>query len=252
MKYFIKTLFAFCLLCTPEMFAQPMPSKILVLAELGDIHRPFVDTAKAWIDTFVKKENYSVTYIEDPTAINDHYLQQFQLIVQLNYPPYAWSDEAKQSFQKYIDEGKGGWIGFHHASLLGEFDGYALWDWFYHFMGDIRWKDYIATFASATVNVEAREHPCMKGIDLNFTIEKEEWYTYDRSPRENVKVLASVNESSYKPSSKIVMGDHPVVWTNLSKKARNIYIFMGHDPSLFRSSAYKMLFANSIRWASGN
>ena len=28
-----------------------------------------------------------------------------------------------------MDEGQGSYIGFHHATLLGEFDGYRMWDW---------------------------------------------------------------------------------------------------------------------------
>ena len=39
-------------------------------------------------------------------------------------PPYTWPKEAEDAFVKYIEEGRGGWIGFHHATLLGEFDGY--------------------------------------------------------------------------------------------------------------------------------
>ena len=73
----------------------------------------------------------------------------------------------------------------------------------------------------------------MKGIAATFRIENEEWYTYNRSPRPNVHVLASVDESSYTPDTPKKMGDHPVVWSNEHMKARNIYIFMGHQPSHF-------------------
>jgi type 1 glutamine amidotransferase len=44
-------------------------------------------------------------------------------------------------------------------------------------------------------------------------------------------------------------GDHPVVWTNEHMKARNIYIFMGHQPDHFKNPAYTTLFKNSIFWA---
>jgi type 1 glutamine amidotransferase len=63
-------------------------------------------------------------------------------------------------------------------------------------------------------------------------------------------VLANVDESTYHPSTDIVMGDHPVVWINEKVSARNVYIFMGHDPGLFMNDAYKTLFRNSIFWAS--
>jgi type 1 glutamine amidotransferase len=47
------------------------------------------------------------------------------------------------------------------------------------------------------------------------------------------------------------MGDHPVIWTNEKMKSRNIYILMGHHPSLFSNAAYKTLFRDSILWAAG-
>ena len=155
------------------------------------------------------------------------------------------------AFQKYIEEGRGGWIGFHHATLLGEFDGYPMWPWFSQFMGGIRFKNYIATFATGKVHVEDQSHPAMKSLGNEFTVENEEWYTYDKSPRPNVHVLASVDESSYTPTTPLKMGDHPVVWTNEHYKARNIYIFMGHHPELFENKAYTTLFHNSILWAAG-
>jgi len=42
----------------------------------------------------------------------------------------------------------------HHATLLGEFDGYPMWTWFSGFMGGIRFKNYIPDFAAARVKVE--------------------------------------------------------------------------------------------------
>jgi uncharacterized protein len=53
----------------------------------------------------------------------------------------------------------GGWIGFHNASLLGEFDGYPMWQWFSAFMGNVIYKNYISTFVRAKVNVEDTSHP---------------------------------------------------------------------------------------------
>ncbi len=81
-------------------------------------------------------------------------------------------------------------------------------------MGDVIYKNYIATFVTAKVNVEDTNHPVMKGVPSSFIIDKEEWYTYNRSPRPNVHVIASVDENSYSPDSDIKMGDHPVIWSN--------------------------------------
>jgi type 1 glutamine amidotransferase len=89
----------------------------------------------------------------------------------------------------------------------------------------------------------------MKNLASHFVIESEEWYTYDKSPRPNVRVLASVDENTYSPATSIKMGDHPVVWTNEHMKAKNVYIFMGHHAELFQNSAFTTLFHNSILWA---
>jgi len=118
-------------------------------------------------------------------------------------------------------------------------------------MGGIRFDNYIAGFAKATVKVEDAQHAVMKDIPTSFTIEKDEWYTYNKSPRSQVHVISSVDESSYQPDSKIKMGDHPVIWSNDRYPARNVYIFMGHSPDLFQNPVYTRLFRNAIFWAAG-
>lgn len=235
-------------------FAMAMPPKFraLVLYENGGHHIQYSRRAKVWLDDLASKSNFAIDYINNTDPIDDEYLSHYQLFIQLDYAPYGWKDKAVTAFQNYIENGAGGWIGFHHASLLGEFDGYPMWDWFSKFMGGIRWKDYIATFARANVVVEDRKHPIMRGVPNKFPVMTEEWYTWDKDPRPNVHVIATVDESSYVPDSKIKMGgDHPVVWSNPNVKARNVYIFMGHSPDLFDNEAYKKLFKNAIFWAAG-
>jgi uncharacterized protein len=224
---------------------------VVALAERGGIHKPFVGAAKVWLGKLANENNFTVDYIEDTQKIDEAFLAKYNLFIQLNYPPYNWTDTAKAAFIKYIEEGKGGWIGFHHATLLGEFDGFPIWPWFHQFMGGVRFKNYIATFVTGTVTVEDKNHPAMKDVKSPFVIENEEWYTYDQSPRPNVHVLASVDEKTYTPATDIKMGDHPVIWTNERVKARNIYIFMGHHPELFENQAFTRIFENSIFWAAG-
>jgi len=165
--------------------SAPLPSaqektqmfRVIAIAEHGGIHKPFVDRAKIWLDKLAADNNFAVDYIEDTEKIDEAFLAKYKLFIQLNYPPYNWTDRAQAAFIKYIDEGKGGWIGFHHATLLGEFDGYQMWPWFYDFMGGIHFKNYIATFVTGKVTIEDKTHPAMKGILSPFTIKDEEFYT---------------------------------------------------------------------------
>jgi len=249
-----KALFLFAIILFSAQFVsaqQKKPDfKVLAISESGGHLIEYSKAAKVWLDKQAEDGNFSIDYIENTDKVNDAFLAQYQLFIQLDFVPYAWKPEAISAFEKYINEGKGGWIGFHHATLLGEFDGYKIWPWFSDFMGGIRYKNYIGDFAAATVNVEVKKHPVMKGIPSSFLVKKEEWYIYDKSPRPNVEVIASVDESTYSPDSKIKMGDHPVIWSNKKVQAKNIYIFMGHSPLLFDSEEYKTIFKNAIFWAS--
>jgi uncharacterized protein len=222
---------------------------VVAIAEAGGIHKPFVDAAKTWLAHEAAEEGFTIDYIENTDPIDDAFLSRYRLFIQLNYPPYAWKLAAVQAFQRYIEQGRGGWIGFHHATLLGEFDGYPMWPWFSAFMGGIRFTNYIPGFASATVRVEARAHPVMKGVPPGFMVKDEEWYTYDKSPRGSVHVLARVDEHTYRPDTTTKMGDHPVIWSNEHVKARNVYIFMGHHPELFENGSFTTIFHNAILWA---
>jgi hypothetical protein len=233
--------------------AQVPPSKArfnaLVLAEHGGHHLAFSQAGKVWLDQLARDSSFTFSFIRTTDSITAPYLSRYQLIIQLDYVPYGWAPEAAAAFRNYITQGKGGWVGFHHATLLGEFDGYPIWDWFSSFMGGIRYQNYIPGFASATVVVEDPKHPVVQNVPRSFVIQKDEWYTYTTRPRSNVHVLAHVDESSYQPDSEIKMGDHPVIWSNQKVKARNVYIFMGHSPDLFTNPAWTTLFRNAIFWA---
>lgn len=226
-------------------------TKVLVLTERGGLHEGFVAAALDWLDTFAKQENLQLRIINHPREVENETLASYKVFIQLNYPPYNWTPKTEKAFIKYIEEGQGGWVGFHHASLLGEFDGFPMWKWFSDFMGGIRFKNYIAQKATGTLHVEDRSHPVMKNLPDSFQIANDEFYIFDRNPRPNVHVIANVDEDSYSPQTDIKMGDHPVIWSNPKVKARNVYFLIGHDATLLTSKDFKQMFANAILWAAG-
>ena len=223
-------------------------TEVLVLTERGGQHGSFTDAGLAWLEQTGREMGFKITEINSTTPINKDFLKRFDLIVQLDFPPYTWTDEAAEAFISYIEECKGGWIGFHHATLLGEFDGYPMWDWFSDFMGGIVYQNYNATLTDGEVYVEDASHPVMKGVEPRFLLQDEEWYIYDKSPRGNVKVLASADESTYYPPTEIKMGDHPVVWINENVKARNVYFQFGHGEILYKDDNFLNMFRNAIEW----
>ncbi len=145
---------------------------MIALYENVGHHVLYSKAAKIWLDKLAADSNFSIDYIQNTNLINDQFLSRYQLFIQVDFPPYAWKDDAVQAFQRYITEARGGWIGFHHATLLGEFDCYPMWQWFSTFMGDIVFKNCIQTFATASVNTENKKHPVMQNVPASFTIER--------------------------------------------------------------------------------
>ena len=229
---------------------RPATHRIIALAEPGQtIHQPFADAAIRWLQETGAREGFAVDYIRTTDPIDEAYLAAHDLFIQVNYPPYRWTPVAEAAFKKAMEQGTIGWVGFHHASLVGKFDGFEMSPFFHEFMGNIVFKSYIKDFATGTLHVEDSAHPVLTGLPATFKIENDEWYTYDRSPRPDVRVLATVDENSYEPPRDVRMGDHPVIWTNPHYKARNVYFQFGHKPELFASSMFTRLVQNAIRWA---
>lgn len=234
----------------------PLPKiNVLAIGQLTEngqpeIHAPFVQAAKPWLAQLAAETGMTITHVENPNSITDAMLANYNLILQLNYKPFGWNATAQAAFEKYITDGKGGWVGLHHAGLYGPAVSPMTWTWFFNFLGQINWRNYIATFVAATVRVEEAAHPIFQGVPAAFPVMMEEWYVWDKSPRPNVRVLMNVDETSYMPNSTIKMnGDHPVVWTNDAYRGKNLYIFMGHHPSLFQNTAWVALLRNAIFWA---
>jgi uncharacterized protein len=243
----------------PEAQAPAPRFRMIVIGELKtengseEIHRPFVEAGTSWLNKLAQDSGFTVAYLNSPNTLTDAMLAGIDLIWQMNYTPYRWTAPAKAAFEKYLAAGKGGWVGNHHAALYGPVLTQDSWPFFHKLLGEINYRNYISKFASGDVRVEDAAHPVFKGVPAVFNVSTEEWYTWDKSPRPKVRVLANVDENSYKfvsaSESGIKMGDHPVVWTYEGYSARNLFVFMGHHPNLFQNAAYTTMMRNAIFWA---
>src|SRR5712664_257183 len=121
--------------------------KIIALTEAGGHHVEFTRAATPWLKTCGDENGFQVDFITNTAPITATFLAQYRLVLQLDFVPYGWTPEAMAAFKDYIEQGRGGWVGLHHATLLGEFDGFPMWPWFSDFMGKIKFKNYISNFS---------------------------------------------------------------------------------------------------------
>ncbi len=116
--------------------------------------------------------------------------------------------------------------------------------WFEKLMGDIIYSPHPKK-QTGTIVVEDRTHPVTKNLPPSFSF-YDEWYEFNRSPRPNVHVLATADESSYK--QEIPMGDHPMIWINPGFD-RAVYIGIGHDTTACTDPNFTILMRDAILWA---
>src|SRR3989449_9756180 len=160
----LSVVFATFVLAQSVVQAQPVLSatasapkfRVLALAESGGHHVEFTKAAKPWLIKCGNENGFEVDYITNTASITETFLAKYRLVLQLDFVPYGWKPEAMAAFKDYIEQGRGGSVGLHHATLLGESDGYPLVPWVSEFMGKIKFKEYSSNFSFRTVLCEEK------------------------------------------------------------------------------------------------
>jgi uncharacterized protein len=222
--------------------------KVLVVASQAKDHWKSISVGKSFFEKLGADNHFSVDFTDDTSKINDANLAKYQVFVMFHLAPFDMSASQQAALQKFVEHGKG-WVGIHAAGLTGkEFLGpnpkSQYWQWFEGFMGGVTYLPHPA-YQDGTVVVEDHTHPVTKNLPAKFWM-SDEWYEYNKSPRGNVRVLATADESTYKQNKP--MGDHPIIWTN-ENFHRMIYICVGHSPTALTNPSYVILLRDAILWA---
>ena len=228
--------------------AQTVKFRVLVVASQAKDHWKSILVGKDFFQKLGAENHFSVDFTDDTSTINDANLAKYQVFVMFHLAPFDMSASQQAALQKFAEQGKG-WVGVHAAGLTGtQFlkpnSKAVYWQWFEDFMGGVTYLPHPA-FQDGLVVVEDHDHPVTKNLPAKFWL-ADEWYEYNKSPRGNVRVLATADESTYKQNKP--MGDHPMIWTN-EKFHRMIYICIGHSPTALVNPSYVILVRDAILWA---
>jgi type 1 glutamine amidotransferase len=226
--------------------AQTHHFRVLAVTSRSNDHEKMMIVAKPFFEKLANENHFDIDITDDTSKINDANLKNYQVFVMLQLAPFDMSYSQQNALQRFVEQGKG-WVGIHAAGLTGtEFlaSNTKYWQWFENLMGNVVYSPHPA-FQKGTVIIEDRKHPVTKNLPAKMEIE-DEWYEYNKSPRFDVHVLATADESTYKQNKP--MGDHPIIWTNEHFR-RMIYIGIGHSPVLLSNPDYAILVRDAILWA---
>jgi len=175
---------------------------------------------------------------EDPDALRR--LDGYAAVVFLNTSADVLDDAGRAALEAYV-RGGGGFAGVHCAAAT-EYG----WPTYGELVG--------AYFADhpevqpATVRVEDADHPATAGLPGQWR-HVDEWYNFRANPRGAVRVLLTVDESSYHGGT---MGtDHPWAWCRQFGRGRAFYTAGGHPEQSYVDPTFRAHLAGGIRYATG-
>jgi len=182
---------------------------------------------------------FAVDATEDVGAFTARSLGRYAAVVFLNTSGTVLSAGGRAAFEAYIGGGRG-FVGVHGAADT-EYD----WPFYGELVG--AWFLQHPAIQPARVVVEDRSHAATAhlGPDWHRT---DEWYSFRTNPRSTVRVLASMDESSYEGGG---MGDHPITWCREVGGGRSFYTAFGHTVESYADDAVRALLLGGIRWAAG-
>lgn len=216
------------------------PYKVLVFSKTkGFRHKNIPDGIKA-VKALGARNNFSVDATEDSAVFTADNLKQYKAVIFLNTTGDILDDTQQTAFEGYIKNG-GGFVGIHSAS-----DTEYHWAWYGRLVGT--YFNGHPSVQDAEIIIEDPNHPSTSSIGSPWN-RKDEWYDFKASPREQVKVLASLTPTSYKGTK--MKEDHPISWYQHFDGGRSWYTGMGHTSETFEEPLFLIHLLGGIEWAAG-
>jgi type 1 glutamine amidotransferase len=220
--------------------AADAPYSVLVFSKTTGFRHDSIPQGIQMIRDLAAANNFTVTATEDSTQFNPTNLARFQAVVFLNTTGDVLDPTQQTALENYIHAG-GGYAGIHSASDTEH-------DW--PFYGQLVGAFFVShpAIQQATQRVENRAFPGTSGLGQTWT-RTDEWYNFQTNPRPNVRVLDTLDESSY--SGGTMGADHPFTWCQSFQGGRSFYTGNGHNQATYAEPAFRALVLGGIRYAAG-
>lgn len=218
----------------------PAGTRILVFTRTAGYRHPSIPDGVAAIRRLGERYGFVVEETADAAEFRDERLSGFAAVVFLSTTGDLLDEAQQAALQRYIRRG-GGFVGVH-AAADAEYD----WPWYRSLVGAYFRRH--PPIQQAVVRVVDNTHPSTACVPQTWT-RTDEWYDYDAAPAADVKILATLDESSYRGGQ---MGDsHPIAWYHEFDGGRAWYTGLGHTAESYQEPEFLNHLAGGILWAAG-
>ncbi len=232
--------------------AAPARFDVLVFSRTAGFRHDSIPDGIAAVRQLGRRHGFSVTATEDPAAFTGRNLRRFEAVVWLSTTGDVLGPNQERAFTRYVRRG-GGYVGVHAAS-----DTEYEWPWYGRLVGAY-FRNHPA-IQPATVAVEDKNTSSSCFLPTRWD-RTDEWYNYrapesgssdDYSPRGDVRVIASLDETSYDEGDDTESADdHPIAWLQRFQGGRSFYTGGGHTSESYAEPLFLSHLLGGIRWAAG-
>lgn len=190
------------------------------------------------------ENHFHVDASEDASAFTGTNLARYQVVIFLSTSGDVLNDHQQAAFKQFIEQGGG--LAAVHAAVAGDVATEGSWPWY----GDALCASFTnhSSVVQATVDIEDKANPSTAGLPEKW-VRTDEWYNFITSPRGKARVLATLDESTYRGGT---MGqDHPIVWCRRMGKGRIWYSALGHTEASFTDALFLKHLLGGIQLAAG-
>lgn len=212
-------------------------SRILVYSRTSGYRHASIRAGIEAFERLGQDHGFTVESSEGLHSFRAGRLERYSAIVFLSTSGDVLDAPGRAALTHFMKQG-GGWLGVHGASTT-EYD----WPWFEGLVG--AWFDQHPEIQPAVLEVEDRDHPATEHLGGRWE-HTDEWYAFRRNPREDVKVLLSVDEATY--SGGTMGADHPLAWCHEYGGGRSFYTALGHAEEAYQDPRFLGHLLGALRW----
>lgn len=221
--------------------AQPASPSVLVFTKTEGYRHESIPAAIQAVRTLGAKNGFVVTATEDATVFSAAGLRPYDVVVFLLTTGDVLNASQQAAFEAYIRAGHG-YVGVHSAA-----DTERGWPWYGRLVG--AWSSGHPEIQSAVLQVVNPTDASTAGLPPRWP-RTDEWYSFLTNPRANgVRVLLTLDESTYVPGGWAMGTDHPIAWKHEFDGGRAWYTQGGHTTESYSEPLFLGHVLGGIQYA---
>lgn len=214
--------------------------RVLVFSKTAGFRHDAIPEGIAALKELGKDSNITVDATEEAGQFTTANLARYDAVVFMSTTGDVLNADQQKAFENYIATG-GGYMGVHAAADT-EYD----WSFYGGLVG--AYFDSHPAIQPVTVRVEDHKHPATAHLGDSWE-RTDELYNYRTNPRDKVKVLATLDETTYTGGT--MKGDHPITWCQTYEGGRSFYTGLGHTKESYADADFRQLLLGGVRYAAG-